>query len=96
MLFRSSPKGAIGLMQLMPSTARLLGADPQDPVQNMEAGVRYLRDLLLRFDGKLWHALAAYNAGPGALEKYQGNVPPYQETLRYIRRIDRDYRGGTK
>ena len=91
-----SPKGAIGLMQLMPSTARLLGADPLDPAQNMEAGVRYLRDLLIRFDGRLWHALAAYNAGPGALQKYNGNIPPYQETLRYIRRIDRDYQKGTK
>ncbi len=86
-----SPKGAIGLMQLMPSTARLMGANPQDPAQNVEAGVRYLRDLLILYDGKLWHALAAYNAGPGALEKYHREIPPYQETLRYIRRIDRDY-----
>lgn len=91
-----SPKGAIGLMQLMPSTARLLGANPQDPAQNMEAGVRYLRDLLILYDGKLWHALAAYNAGPGAVEKYHGAIPPYQETLRYIRRIDRNYRGAAK
>ncbi len=91
-----SPKGAIGLMQLMPSTARLLGADPRDPAQNMEAGVRYLRDLLILYDGKLWHALAAYNAGPGAVEKYRGAIPPYEETLRYIRRIDRDYRGAAK
>ena len=91
-----SPKGAIGLMQLMPSTARLLGANPQDPAQNMEAGVRYLRDLLVLYDGKLWHALAAYNAGPGAVEKYHGNIPPYEETLRYIRRIDRDYRAEPK
>jgi len=91
-----SPKGAIGLMQLMPSTAHLLGADPRDPEQNMDAGVRYLRDLLILYDGKLWHALAAYNAGPGAVEKYHGNIPPYEETLRYIRRIDHDYRGTSK
>ncbi len=91
-----SPKGAIGLMQLMPSTARLLGANPQDPAQNVEAGVRYLRDLLILYDGKLWHALAAYNAGPGAVEKYHGEIPPYQETLRYIRRIDRDYHGAAQ
>lgn len=91
-----SPKGAIGLMQLMPSTARFLGANPQDPAQNMEAGVRYLRDLLILYDGRLWHALAAYNAGPGAVEKHHGNIPPYQETLRYIRRIDHVYRGTTR
>lgn len=84
-----SPKGAIGLMQLMPATAQLLGADAGDPAQNVDAGTRYLRDLLLKYDGALWHALAAYNAGPGAVEKYQ-SVPPYRETLRYIGRIDRE------
>jgi soluble lytic murein transglycosylase-like protein len=86
-----SPKGAIGLMQLMPSTAQKLGADPYDPAQNVDAGARYLRDLLKRYDNQLWHALAAYNAGPEAVDKYNG-VPPYPETINYINRIDRDLR----
>src|ERR1700685_789909 len=80
-----SPKGAIGLMQLMPGTAQILGADPRDPAQNADAGARYLRDLLKMYDGALWHALAAYNAGPGAVAKYKG-LPPYADTLRYISR----------
>ena len=84
-----SPKGAIGLMQLMPATAQALGADPHDPAQNVDAGTRYLRDLLEKYDGGLWHALAAYNAGPGAVDKYQG-VPPYRETIEYVGKIDRD------
>ena len=84
-----SPKGAIGLMQLMPGTAQTLGANPADPAQNADAGARYLRDLLKKYDGGLWHALAAYNAGPGAVDKYRG-VPPYAETVRYINRIDQD------
>jgi soluble lytic murein transglycosylase-like protein len=84
-----SPKGAIGLMQLMPGTAQTLGANPADPAQNADAGARYLRDLLQKYDGGLWHALAAYNAGPGAVDKYRG-VPPYAETVRYIERIERD------
>jgi soluble lytic murein transglycosylase-like protein len=89
-----SPKGAIGLMQLMPGTARDLGVNPADPAQNVDAGVRYLRDLLVLYDGHLRHALAAYNAGPGAVQKYNGNLPPYPETLRYIQRIERDYKAG--
>jgi soluble lytic murein transglycosylase-like protein len=84
-----SPKGAIGLMQLMPGTAQTLGANPHDPAQNADAGARYLRDLLLKYDGALWHVLAAYNAGPGAVDKYRG-IPPYAETLRYINRIEQD------
>jgi soluble lytic murein transglycosylase-like protein len=83
-----SPKGAIGLMQLMPETARDLGIDPYDPAQNVDAGVRLLRDLLDKYEGGLWRALAAYNAGPGAVAKY-GWVPPYRETIDYINRIDR-------
>jgi soluble lytic murein transglycosylase-like protein len=81
-----SPKGAIGLMQLMPPTAKALGADPADPRQNVDAGTRYLRDLLERYDSGLWRALAAYNAGPNAVQKYHG-VPPYAETLAYIQRV---------
>jgi soluble lytic murein transglycosylase-like protein len=86
-----SPKGAIGLMQLMPATAATLGVDPNDPVQNVDAGARYLRDLLVKYDGMLWHALAAYNAGPGAVDKYNG-VPPYRETIDYVKRIDTAYK----
>ena len=86
-----SPKGAIGLMQLMPQTAKELGVDPHDPVQNVDGGTRYLRDMLLKFDGRLWHALAAYNAGPGAVQKY-GAIPPYRETIDYVNRIDKAYR----
>jgi soluble lytic murein transglycosylase-like protein len=84
-----SPKGAIGLMQLMPATAEELGVDPKDPAQNVDAGTRYLRDLLVKYDGGLYHALAAYNAGPGAVEKYNG-VPPYRETVGYVQRIVKD------
>ncbi len=86
-----SPKGAVGLMQLMPATAQALGADPTDPVQNVNAGARYLRDLLQKYDGLLWHALAAYNAGPAAVDKYNG-IPPYAETILYVKKIDREYR----
>ncbi|MGA2136398.1 MAG: lytic transglycosylase domain-containing protein [Bryobacteraceae bacterium] len=78
-----SPKGAIGLMQLMPATARELGVDPKVVEQNVDAGTRYLRDLLLKYDSHAYHALAAYNAGPGAVDKYHG-VPPYPETQKYI------------
>jgi soluble lytic murein transglycosylase-like protein len=90
-----SPKGAIGLMQLMPETAQLLGADPKDPAQNADAGARYLRELLDKYDGRLWHALAAYNAGPKAVEKYHG-VPPYRETIDYIYRIDQERKRNEK
>jgi soluble lytic murein transglycosylase-like protein len=85
-----SPKGAVGLMQLMPGTAQSLGADANVPSQNVEAGVRYLRELLEKYHGGLRHALAAYNAGPGAVERYHG-VPPYPETLEYIRRVEREW-----
>ena len=87
-----SPKGAIGLMQLMPETAQLLGVDPWDAAQNVDGGARYLRDLLLRYDGGLRHALAAYNAGPKAVDKYNG-IPPYAETINYIVRVERSFLG---
>src|ERR1035438_8395755 len=83
-----SPKGAIGLMQLMPGTAQVLGADPHDPAQNVDAGTRYLRDLLEKYNYGLRHALAAYNAGPQAVDKYNG-IPPYRETIDYISRIEK-------
>jgi soluble lytic murein transglycosylase-like protein len=85
-----SPKGAIGLMQLMPATARQFGADPRNPEQNVDAGARYLRDLLLKYDNHAYHALAAYNAGPGAVDKYHG-VPPYAETHQYILNVLRHW-----
>ncbi|MBL8292037.1 MAG: lytic transglycosylase domain-containing protein [Bryobacterales bacterium] len=85
-----SPKGAIGLMQLMPGTAAQLNADPHDPLQNVDAGARHLRDLLLQYGGSTHKALAAYNAGAGAVQKYQG-VPPYRETRGYVEKVLRNY-----
>jgi soluble lytic murein transglycosylase-like protein len=84
-----SPKGAIGLMQLMPATARDLGVDPTNPSANADAGARYLKDLLARYEDRpdqVLLALAAYNAGPVAVDRYHG-VPPYRETHEYILRV---------
>lgn len=81
-----SPKGAMGLMQLMPQTCRMLGVkDPFDVRENIAAGTRYLRSLIDRF-GSLELALAAYNAGPSRVEKYQG-VPPFEETRTFLKKI---------
>ena len=85
-----SKKGALGLMQLMPSTAAELRVNPTLASDNAHGGAMYLRDLLLRYRGNSALALAAYNAGPGAVQKF-GGVPPYEETRRYIAQVLREY-----
>jgi soluble lytic murein transglycosylase-like protein len=87
--YAMSPKGARGLMQLMPATAERFGVDPvelDDPARNLEAGVRYLRWLADRFDNDLPKVLAAFNSGEGTVDRYRG-VPPYRETQDYVRRV---------
>ncbi len=82
-----SPKGAVGLMQLMPDTAKDYGVkDRYDPVENIEGGVKFLKDLFQTYDQKDDLVLAAYNAGPEAVKKHEG-IPPYPETIQYIQRV---------
>lgn len=88
-----SPKGAFGLMQLMPATARILNVKPSHSAeQQILAGAIYLKGLISRFHGDLGLALAAYNAGPSAVEKYENQIPPYAETQLYVRKVYRQLR----
>ena len=85
-----SPKGALGVMQLMPATARKLDADPRDNAENIDAGARLLRELLIKYGGDVVKALSAYNAGEGAVDRYRG-MPPYPETQEYVDKVIRTY-----
>ncbi len=90
-----SPKGAMGLMQLMPATASRFGVlNPFNPVENIRAGVAYLKQLLNRYDNNEELALAAYNAGPLAVDRHGSQIPPYKETQNYVKRIN-TLRGAT-
>ena len=87
-----SPKGAMGLMQLMPGTARRLGVrKPFDPIENIRGGTQYMRELMTKFGGRVDLVLASYNAGEGAVLKYGRNVPPYRETRDYVKTIGKRY-----
>lgn len=88
-----SRAGAVGLMQLMPLTAKHYGVtNRRDPAQNLQGGMRFLRDLLKRFNNDLSLALAAYNAGEGAVKRYGNRIPPYRETQNYVRKVLAFYR----
>ena len=92
-----SPKGARGLMQLMPGTARRFGVRrPHDPVENIRAGTQYLKELLTMFNGRVDLALASYNAGEHRVISYGNKVPPFQETQNYVRRINQRYKRGSE
>jgi soluble lytic murein transglycosylase-like protein len=87
-----SPKGAVGLMQLMPATGERYGVtDRTEPLANLTGGARYMRDLLVLFDNKLTLALAAYNAGETTVKRYRNRIPPYQETRRYVSKVMKLY-----
>jgi soluble lytic murein transglycosylase-like protein len=86
-----SGAGAIGLMQLMPGTAKGLGVDPHDPRRNLEGGIKYLAQLSDKYDGDYVKTLAAYNAGSGRVDSY-GGVPPFPETRRYVKNVLALYR----
>lgn len=87
-----SPKGAMGIMQLMPGTARMLGVeDPFDPAQNLEGGIKYLSQLSDKYQGDMTKTLAAYNAGPGRVDAY-GGIPPFAETQNYVKNVLAMYR----
>jgi soluble lytic murein transglycosylase-like protein len=88
-----SPKGAVGLMQLMPETAKRYGVkNRRDAKQNIDGGARYLKDLLAMFNSNLKLAVASYNAGEGAVKKYKNTIPPYPETQNYVRQVLALYR----
>lgn len=90
-----SPRGAVGLMQVLPETGALMGFEEMaDPAVNLEAGCRYLAGLLQRFGGDVELALAAYNAGPGAVRRW-GRIPPYRETREFVQRVAAAYRDMT-
>lgn len=85
-----SKAGAVGLMQLMPETARLMGVkDRYDPAQNIEGGVKFLSHLLERFEGRTYLAIAAYNAGETAVRRYKDTIPPFKETRRFVKKVNR-------
>ena len=90
-----SPKGAIGVMQLMPATAKALDADPNNSAQNIEAGTKLLRELLIKYNNDAVKALAAYNAGEGAVDRF-GGLPPFPETQSYVDKVIKSFKAADK